>query len=164
MENPTDVISLHSDIEDIRKDIMGAKTREGNNSKVFISRLFTYFEERPSIRKAFEIPENKDGKEDPMDFTLFMARSHLRSVTLHRIMEGKEKDPNVIKEYQDDIDKLKRLASSIDENLDREKEVSIPVQRTGVKILDTVEKQIKSFDSGLSPDMINNETNKNALA
>ena len=164
MKNPADVIRLHSDMEDIRKDIMGTKTKEGKDSKVFISRLFTYFEERPSIRKAFEISENKDGEEDPMDFTLFMARSHLRSVTLHRIMEGKEKDPNVIKEFQEDIDQLKKFALSVDKNLDREKEVNIPVKTTGVKIFDTIEKQIKFFDSGSSPDMMNNSTNKNALA
>jgi len=81
-ENIADLASLHEDMEAIlRKSV----DDDDSSPEEFVSKLFTYFGDRPNIQSDMQ-PDASHEK-----FVLFMAHTHLKATTVHNVLTGKEK-------------------------------------------------------------------------
>jgi len=147
-ENIADLASLHEDMERILENSVRS---DDPNPEEFVSKLFTYFGDRPSIQTDMQ-PDASFEK-----FVLFMAHTHLKATTVHNVLSGKEKRPEVIDSVKDDLEMLRKTKRSIESGLDRDRSIGIACSKTGNRIYDTLEEQIKATNKSIT-NMVDGET------
>jgi len=141
INNIADMVSLHEDMELIlRKSVK----KDDSNAEEFVSELFTYFSDRPNIHTEMQ-PDVRFDK-----FVLFMAHTHLKATTVHNVMSGKEKDPDIIESVKDDLEMLRKTKRSIESGIDRDRSIGIACKKTGNKIHNTLEEQIKATTKSIN--------------
>ena len=132
-ENIADLASLHEDMEAIlRKSV----DDDDSSPEEFVSKLFTYFGDRPNIQSDMQ-PD-------------FMAHTHLKATTVHNVLTGKEKRPDVIDSVKDDLEMIRKTKRSIESGLDRDRSVGIACSKTGSRIYDTLEEQITATTKSIT--------------
>ena len=139
--NIADMASLHDDMELIlRKSIK----KDGSNPEEFISELFTYFNDRPNIHTELQ-PDISFDK-----FVLFMAHTHLKATTVHNVLSGKEKDPDIIESVRDDLEMILKTKRSIEYGIDKDRSIGIACKKTCSKIHNTLKEQIKATENSIT--------------
>ena len=137
--NIADMTCLQDDVETMF--LKSAKTSNPNPDK-FVSYLFAYFKDRPNIQKEIRPLIDLD------KFALFMADMHLRATMVSNILSGKEKNPKLIKEYEDDVNEVRRMKGGVDS-----KSISISSRRTGMVLRDTMKDQEDEVSRAISMSM-----------
>ena len=140
-ENIADLASLHEDMEAIlRKSV----DDDDPSPEEFVSKLFTYFGDRPNIQNDMQPDANFE------KFVLFMAHTHLKATTLHNVLTGKEKRPEIIDSVKDDLEMLRKTKRSIESGLDRDRSIGIACSKTGNRIYNTLEEQITATTKSIT--------------
>ena len=132
-----DLENLQNDIDNILTDCKNKNL----SSDMFIKKIYKYLEKRPNI---------KNNTQKEMSLKLFakkMAMMHIKTQTLYRILCGEEKNKEIIDSFKDEIKMFKEWTKN--KNI-KTSEISIEPHRTGGKVYDCLDKQIKETNRVIS--------------
>ena len=138
LDNVADVASLYDDV----MTILNESHTNDKSSDEFVSEVTVYLSDRPNIHK--EMQPNLPLEE----FIHHFCAMHLKAVTMHNVLTGKEKSSKVIDSVKDELEDFKKHISRNDD--DYERHVCIQSKRTGCQIYDTLDRQKKQTDESLS--------------